>query len=361
MESPEDLKAVAKALAELLRRYELHITEKGYGSHMDRHAKDHKDVGGCLDRIPTGVGGSAPTGASYVTMAAEAGLTSERRVAAGTGIAITDAGANSTVTVAVDVGIADDKILQVDDATAADNDYAKFTAAGLEGRTYAEVKQDLDLEDADIKALAVTGVEAEATLDLTGDVTVAANKTLAVDHIIEKTGAHGVNIDSTPVRLHQTVIVGTEGVHGGYLQVLGRGPGENYGGILDIDLPDDHDAAFEAFTIGAYEDYLYVMGGTGDFELKLLANGTFQVTTGPLQVNHINEYTAAHGVDIDGVLCKDDAVETDAIRGLRETSGPTSLTVGTITDGEFLKRVGATIVSAAAAGGGGVSDAAFSF
>ena len=172
MESPEDLKAVAKALAELLRRYELHITEKGYGSHMDRHAKDHKDVGGCLDRIPTGVGGSAPTGASYVTMAAEAGLTSERRVAAGTGIAITDAGANSTVTVAVDVGIADDKILQVDDATAADNDYAKFTAAGLEGRTYAEVKQDLDLEDADIKALAVTGVEAEATLDLAGDLQV---------------------------------------------------------------------------------------------------------------------------------------------------------------------------------------------
>jgi len=212
-------------------------------------------------------------------------------------------------------------------------------------------------------AEAVAAVQGEATLDLAGDVTVAAAKTLAVDHIIEKTGAHGVNIDSTPVRLHQTVIVGTEGVHGGYLQVLGRGPGENYGGILDIDLPDDHDAAFEAFTIGAYEDYLYVMGGTYDFELKLLANGTFQVTTGPLNVDHINEYTTGgggHGVDIDGVLCKDDAVETDAIRGLRETSGPTSLTVGTITDGEFLKRVGATIVSAAA-GGGGVSDAAFSF
>ena len=194
MESPEDLKAVAKALAELLRRYELHITEKGYGSHMDRHAKDHKDVGGCLDRIPTGVGGSAPTGASYVTMAAEAGLTSERRVAAGTGIAITDAGANSTVTVAVDVGIADDKILQVDDATAADNDYAKFTAAGLEGRTYAEVKQDLDLEAADISAAAIAAVEGEATLDLTGAVTVAG-ASLAVDHLIEKTAAHGVDID----------------------------------------------------------------------------------------------------------------------------------------------------------------------
>lgn len=38
--------------------------------------------------------------------------------------------------------------------------------------------------------------------------------------------------------------------------------------------------------------------------------------------------------------------------GITETSGPTALTIGTITDGQFLKRVGATLVSAA--GGGGI-------
>jgi hypothetical protein len=38
------------------------------------------------------------------------------------------------------------------------------------------------------------------------------------------------------------------------------------------------------------------------------------------------------------------------VAGIRETSGPTSLTIGTIVDGEFLKRVGTTIVSAAASG-----------
>ena len=103
MESPKDLKAVAKALAELLRRYESHITEKGYGAHLGRHAAEHKDVAGTLDRIPTGVGGSAPTGASYVTISAEAGLTSERRVAAGTGIGLTDGGANSTLTIALNI------------------------------------------------------------------------------------------------------------------------------------------------------------------------------------------------------------------------------------------------------------------
>ena len=40
-------------------------------------------------------------------------------------------------------GIADNDIVQIDDADAADNDYAKFTAAGLEGRSYSEVLADL--------------------------------------------------------------------------------------------------------------------------------------------------------------------------------------------------------------------------
>jgi len=42
-------------------------------------------------------------------------------------------------------GIADDNLLTVDDADAADNDYAKFTANGIEGRSFSEVKTDLGL------------------------------------------------------------------------------------------------------------------------------------------------------------------------------------------------------------------------
>ena len=516
MESPKDLKAVAKALAELLRRYDLHITEKGYGAHLDRHAKEHKDVAGTLDRIPTGVGGSAPSTSSYVTISAEAGLSSERRVAAGTGIGLTDGGANSTLSIAVAVGIADDKILQVDDAAAADNDYAKFTAdgiegrsyaetisdlgalttaahtaigdsaphhtavtlaadadellsltgqaigfdtqtanqvlagpttgaaadpdfralvaadipdvsatyvpkalfdaqsvlaatadntpaalvvaeqevvgrltganvdgialgiadnnvvqiddaaaadnefakftaAGLEGRTYAEVKQDLDLEDADIKALAVTGVEAEATLDLTGDVTVAANKTLAVDTIKERTGGAGVTIEGLLLKDAQ-LYVGSEGVYGD-LTIHGSPTPGHAGGTFQLNLSDDSDGTFDDYSIYPWDDDLCVQGGNGQVDLMLVNDGTLKVIRGPLQVDHINEYTAGHGIVLDGVELKDDAVETDAIRGLRETSGPTALTVGTITDGEFLKRVGATIVSAAAAGGGAPTDA----
>jgi hypothetical protein len=42
-------------------------------------------------------------------------------------------------------GIADDNLLTVDDSDAADNDYAKFTANGIEGRSFSEVKSDLGL------------------------------------------------------------------------------------------------------------------------------------------------------------------------------------------------------------------------
>jgi len=45
--------------------------------------------------------------------------------------------------------IADNHIVTVDDADAADDDYAKFTANGLEGRSYAEVRSDLGLGSAD--------------------------------------------------------------------------------------------------------------------------------------------------------------------------------------------------------------------
>ena len=48
---------------------------------------------------------------------------------------------------ALTIGIADDNLVEIDDADAADNDYAKFTANGLEGRSYAEVKSDLSLDN----------------------------------------------------------------------------------------------------------------------------------------------------------------------------------------------------------------------
>ena len=52
---------------------------------------------------------------------------------------LAEAGIQATIT----TGIADDNIAEIDDSDAADNDYAKFTANGLEGRSYAEVLSDI--------------------------------------------------------------------------------------------------------------------------------------------------------------------------------------------------------------------------
>lgn len=55
------------------------------------------------------------------------------------------------------LGIADDNIVQIDMIGVADNDYAKFTANGLEGRSYTEVKQDLAIEGTEIKSTGEAG------------------------------------------------------------------------------------------------------------------------------------------------------------------------------------------------------------
>ena len=68
----------------------------------------------------------------------------------GTNLTIASSGIlnlNSTgALVASHQAITDNHVLTVDQVGAADNDYAKFTAKGIEGRSYTEVKQDLDLE-----------------------------------------------------------------------------------------------------------------------------------------------------------------------------------------------------------------------
>ena len=56
-------------------------------------------------------------------------------------------------TLGPEFGIANDNAVEIDDADVADNDYAKFTANGLEGRSYSEVKTDLSLGNVENTAL----------------------------------------------------------------------------------------------------------------------------------------------------------------------------------------------------------------
>ena len=54
---------------------------------------------------------------------------------------------NGSTVISGSRGIANDNLVEIDDSDVEDNDYAKFTANGLEGRSFAEVRSDLNVED----------------------------------------------------------------------------------------------------------------------------------------------------------------------------------------------------------------------
>ncbi len=81
-------------------------------------------------------------------------------------------------------GIANNNVLKVDDADAADDDYAKFTATGIEGRSAAEVKTDLSLNNVENTALStwvgtsnITTTGTLGSLNVTGNVSVGGTLT----------------------------------------------------------------------------------------------------------------------------------------------------------------------------------------
>jgi len=88
------------------------------------------------------------------------------------------------------IGIADDNLLEVDDADAADNDYAKFTANGIEGRSPAEVMGDLSGQAAADFAM--------NTHKITGAVDPTANQDVATKAYVDDEVAKDTRIDPTP-------------------------------------------------------------------------------------------------------------------------------------------------------------------
>jgi len=91
----------------------------------------------------------------------------------------------------------------------------------------------------------------------------------------------------------------------------------------------------------------------GDLETKLLPGTNVALTTqndGGNETRTINVASAAPSGTASGQL--NGTYPGPGVIGITETSGPTALTVGVITDGQYLKRVGSALVSAAVSGGG---------
>ncbi len=85
----------------------------------------------------------------------------EADVSAYSGLLYITGGATSSKT----LGIADTNIAPINAADVADNDYAKFTATGLEGRSYSEVLSDIGAEAADANIIKSGEIDTFAELD----------------------------------------------------------------------------------------------------------------------------------------------------------------------------------------------------
>jgi len=111
-----------------------------------------------LSKSDVGLGNVENTALS--TWVGTSNVTTLGTIASGTwqGTAVADSYVASSATwnakqSALTFGIANTNSLKVDDADAADNDYAKFTSTGIEGRSYAELKSDISLDNVENTAV----------------------------------------------------------------------------------------------------------------------------------------------------------------------------------------------------------------
>jgi hypothetical protein len=88
------------------------------------------------------------------------------------------------------VGIANNNLVEIDAADVAEDDYAQFTADGLQGKTGAEVKSDLSLNNVSNNAqLPLTGGT------MTGDITMTDVGITDVKEIVMADGEDGLSLD----------------------------------------------------------------------------------------------------------------------------------------------------------------------
>ncbi len=147
----------------------------------------------------------------------------EADVSAYAGLVKITGGATSAVT----LGIAENNVAPVTAADVADNDYAKFTATGLEGRSYAEVLSDIGAQGTLTNSAGLLG----ALNDETGtDLAVFSNSPTFTDDII--IAAAGVKLTGSD----------------GDLTILGLGDG--FDEDLNINLDDTENTAVISSSTG---------------------------------------------------------------------------------------------------------------
>jgi len=151
------------------------------------------------------------TGGTLNSGVTASSLTSVGTIATGVwnGTAIADSYISSASTwnakqAALTFGIANTNAVKIDDADAADNDYAKLTASGIEGKSYAEVKTDLSLNNVENTAVSTWA----GTSNITTTGTIGTGTWGATDVAI----AHGGTGSSTASGARTNLGLGTAAV-----------------------------------------------------------------------------------------------------------------------------------------------------
>ncbi len=103
------------------------------------------------DNNGTVTSAAAGNGMNFTTITATGSVT------LGTPSTLTSSTANGVTSTShthdITTGVSDDDIVKINSATVVDDDYAKFTGTGLEGRSYSQVKTDLTLNNVENTAI----------------------------------------------------------------------------------------------------------------------------------------------------------------------------------------------------------------
>ena len=138
-------------------------------------------------------------------------------------------------------------------------------------------------------------------------VTVDASTSVSADHLYEHTADHGIVLDGVKLK-DNNVYAGVADTTPGYIYIYGDGADSAVGGRFTLFAATDYDAAFHAYNICVDEDDFEISTLSGP-HLTIKADKSIEIPVGPLMVDHINEFTAAHGVNVEGVNLVDSFAE----------------------------------------------------